>query len=127
MTLPTYLTDDVLDAIAVGSGQEPDVVREVLDVTAGLGLLAPDGPPEPHEVTDEDVAETAKWLAAMSEHPRYGVDGLGWQTLLTYEGNVDHAHAEALRKAPQDQRAALDNARLILRAAIDRRASEAGS
>jgi hypothetical protein len=127
MTLPSYVTDEVVEAIANGSGNAPEIALGVLEVVAEMGLLVEDLAPQPHDVTDEDIEQTAQWLAAMSEHPRYGTNGYGWKALLDHEGNVDHAHSEAVRRSSQEHRQSLDHARLLLHDAIARRASEVAS
>jgi hypothetical protein len=120
VTVPTYVTPEVTEAISVGAGIDADAVLRVLDVAASLGLLVEDAAAE-HDITDEDLAATAQWLAGLSEHPRYGANGYGWQALLESEHNVDHAHSEALAHVGDPaMRSSIDGARTILRDAIER-------
>jgi len=113
-TLPSYLTEEVLAAIASTAGVDPDHAVAVMEAAQSAGLLVEDLTPPPREITDEDVAETAKWLAQMSEHPRYGANGYGWEPLLTQEGSVEHAHAAARERASGGDRRAIDAARGLL-------------
>jgi hypothetical protein len=53
-------------------------------------------------VTEDDVAEVARWLAEESRHPRYTQVEDGWHRLLESEPDVDLACARALTNAAND-------------------------
>lgn len=105
----------------LGAAAPVSVITDVIEQCVLLGLI-PDQPPQPEDLTDEEAAETARWLTDMADHPRFRA--LGHTALLGSEGNIVFAHAQAVRRHGAAQQANLNAARDLLIRHARRRASE---